>query len=314
MARTRKRSRISSKLASEVQVASDCRCCMCDNLGDHIHHIDGDHSNNMLSNLALLCVSCHERASRRSSMSRGLLPKTVARYRDEWHEVVARKKRARRSVAARAAQPAAFLEALQLHEIRKIGFRMGTPSDIGTAAALKELYPYSDMWDATPTVRAAVIDAIAGCSSHARMGMSKEQAHTIRMLASNAMLMGHLLGRRQQPFSKVEREVLTSGAGVGLNLAYDGALYLRDIAVVDSGGWVLWTALRLALVNRLRQVEATVREYFETSRTAARRARGGPFDDALRWLEWQEVDAGVFDDDALVPPPADVSARIDRKG
>ena len=301
---------MSPSIASSVQHSSDDRCCVCKQLGAQIHHIDGKPSNNALSNLAFLCLQCHDRASKRSTLSRGLSAATIRRFRDEWHAMVVSGKQLRAPRVTISNQSAIILHALQAHEIRKIGFRIGTPTSSATRAALDELLPYSLQWDATPLIRHSIIEAVSHCSCIARSGMTSEVAQTIRQLASNAMLVGHTVGQRRHPVTRQERDVLLAGATIGLNLAYDGALYLRSIRVVDCGGWILWTGLRLALANRLKDVERTAREHFATARSAARRSSARPFEEAERWLEWLELDAGVFENDRLVPPPKDVEALI----
>jgi len=68
-------------------------CCVCQKKNVQVHHIDGDNSNNKLSNLAVLCIEDHDRASSRSSMTRGLTPSLIRRFKTDWERRVIEKRR-----------------------------------------------------------------------------------------------------------------------------------------------------------------------------------------------------------------------------
>lgn len=71
------------------------RCCVCKrpNLGLHLHHIDGDSSNTVNDNLAVLCVEDHDRHHRPGSYSAvinhlDLSPKVIAEHKQSWQAFV----------------------------------------------------------------------------------------------------------------------------------------------------------------------------------------------------------------------------------
>lgn len=71
------------------------RCCVCKrpNLGLHLHHIDGDSSNTVDDNLAVLCVEDHDRHHRPGSYSAAvnhldLSPKVIAEHKKSWESFV----------------------------------------------------------------------------------------------------------------------------------------------------------------------------------------------------------------------------------
>ena len=144
------------------------------------------------------------------------------------------------------------------------------------------------------------------------MCISHDTSGLIGHIAGCAIPVANLVSPRRSTVTADEQNVLCSASTIGLNLAYDGSLYLRDLVVVDDGGWILWKVLRFALLNHLREVEKRVRDDFATSRDGASRHRDGPFDDAARWLHWLETDAGIYGRAPLVPPPKDVEERLDR--
>lgn len=78
-------------LAADVLFASDRACCVCHRRGTQlqIHHIDENHSNNALSNLASVCKDCHGDIHDRPEFARKFSPELVTKYRDHWHGLIA---------------------------------------------------------------------------------------------------------------------------------------------------------------------------------------------------------------------------------
>lgn len=67
------------------------KCIACDNHkhGDHIHHIDGDNSNNKFESIAFLCFDCHNKASLTGSLKNKLTPKAIIKFIDHKYQIVA---------------------------------------------------------------------------------------------------------------------------------------------------------------------------------------------------------------------------------
>lgn len=84
------RKKPSQKIKADVMFKSNRECCICKKpkRGDHIHHIDGNSSNNKLENLALLCFKHHNEASISGNISKKLSPQTIIRYREYKYLVV----------------------------------------------------------------------------------------------------------------------------------------------------------------------------------------------------------------------------------
>ena len=85
------RKKIPDEVQADVIFKSNRECVVCDNhkRGDHIHHIDGDNSNNKFENLAFLCFDCHNEASLTGSLRKKLTPKTIIKFRDHKYQVIA---------------------------------------------------------------------------------------------------------------------------------------------------------------------------------------------------------------------------------
>jgi hypothetical protein len=94
----KKRTSVPTSIAAETLFSADRICCVCRITGKpiQIHHIDDDPSNHDASNLAVLCLECHDETQRKGGFTRRLDEEQVQLYRDSWIRIVA----ARRSVSA----------------------------------------------------------------------------------------------------------------------------------------------------------------------------------------------------------------------
>jgi hypothetical protein len=74
------------ELADHVLFESDKTCCVCHDRSRpvKIHHLDGNHSNNVRSNLVVLCDPCHTAAHTKAPFSRNLTPSLIRLYDAFW--------------------------------------------------------------------------------------------------------------------------------------------------------------------------------------------------------------------------------------
>jgi hypothetical protein len=69
----------------------DRTCCVCRNENKRyiqVHHIDDNHDNNDINNLAVLCNDCHTDTQIKGGFFRKLDSSLIHKYRDEWLEIV----------------------------------------------------------------------------------------------------------------------------------------------------------------------------------------------------------------------------------
>jgi hypothetical protein len=92
---TKDRIPIPKEIAADVLIAHYRTCCVCQERGKRvqIHHIDDDPSNNDPSNLAVLCLDCHDETQIRGGFARSLDADQVMKFRDEWVKRVAETKK-----------------------------------------------------------------------------------------------------------------------------------------------------------------------------------------------------------------------------
>jgi hypothetical protein len=79
---------ISPKIAAEVLFLNRHTCCIChDEYKDvEIHHIDGDNSNNLISNLAVVCSQHHSDVESDHGLGRSYSEEEIKKYKADWEE------------------------------------------------------------------------------------------------------------------------------------------------------------------------------------------------------------------------------------
>ena len=88
-----KRKSIPPKIEREILFRNEASCCVCGKNNVQIHHIDGNHSNNELRNLAVLCIEHHDQASSKSSMTRRLSPTLIKKFKSDWEARISKKRK-----------------------------------------------------------------------------------------------------------------------------------------------------------------------------------------------------------------------------
>lgn len=98
------RTPIPEDVAAAVKFAADRTCCICRERGRavQIHHIDENPTNHAATNLAVLCLLCHNDTQVRGGFGRALRAPDVIIARDDWLETVARRRRLADEAAVQA--------------------------------------------------------------------------------------------------------------------------------------------------------------------------------------------------------------------
>jgi hypothetical protein len=107
------RTTVPEQIAVHVLFMHDHTCCLCSEKGKQvqIHHIDEDPSNHDVSNLAVLCLECHDWTQRKGGFGKKHSAAEIRKFRDKWLTRVAQR-RARADEIAAAKQAGMNLPAL----------------------------------------------------------------------------------------------------------------------------------------------------------------------------------------------------------
>lgn len=148
-----KRSSIPSKVTREVLFRNEAACCICGKGNVQIHHIDGNHSNNEMKNLAVLCTEHHDQASSRSSMTRRLAPSLVRQFKIDWEKRISRKRQIARSNVAKKKDEKIFIN----FEIKRLVYSLPAFKDKkSTISILDQLYSWHLFSDSTKNILEAI--------------------------------------------------------------------------------------------------------------------------------------------------------------
>jgi hypothetical protein len=297
-----------------VLFKSDRRCCVCQRVGHQVHHLDRNHANNAEDNLALLCFECHDEATAGRGLRVRLDEATIRRFRKAHYRAVALHRAVMRPLSSRVKDDrdhfTLMLEAVQVAAVRQTVALIDPGDFTQNHRLLETLLPYAS--EAGRRVRVEVLEATGRLASSTRFGIPFEAVQLMATIIETASVRGMPWFPGAGKPSREELVLLEYGASIGAEIAFDGAQALGDLAIVNEGSDVLWLALRCARMNSLSATQSRLLEFFEYARDGARKARGGPFVDAVRWLEFKEADALSLPGDALPEMPRELEAKIDQ--
>jgi hypothetical protein len=88
-----RRMNIPQSIQREILFRNEAVCCICQKSQIQIHHIDGNHNNNKLSNLAVLCLEHHSSASSSGNpISKRISPSLIKKFKNDWEFRIANKR------------------------------------------------------------------------------------------------------------------------------------------------------------------------------------------------------------------------------
>ncbi len=99
------RKKLPAALKNHIMYESGFVCAICQEPGCQIHHIDGDHSNDVEENLICICNKHHGEAHTKRELSQNLDPKSLRHAKKMWNEAMRSKRDATASVSGQIAKP-----------------------------------------------------------------------------------------------------------------------------------------------------------------------------------------------------------------
>lgn len=268
--------KIPDDIQAEVIFKSNRECVVCDNhkRGDHIHHIDGDNSNNKFENLAFLCFDCHNEASLTGSLRKKLTPKTVIKYRNHKYHVVALErenslKLFNSSVNVLTTEDLliASKNAIIIIEIEKLKEEYFSADWTERSAVLSKLGRFSDHTNFRLAVD--VFDFLSLIADQTRGGMTTDVAGAL--LSSIINFFPH---SDNESDNEKTVELANECANISFSLVYDTTIYLKNYAVAMYGLTILKYIHKKGKQQRLQKLIDRVNEtYIEIEQTLKRPER-----------------------------------------
>lgn len=229
------RKKINTKLAAEVIFKSNRQCCVCNERGDHIHHINGDNSKSDFDNLAFLCYKCHNDATIKNSMSRELSPELVIKYRDLKYKTVAAERETSLKVFNTSINQLTTEDllvtsrnALLIIELEKIQEKYFAADWDKRSSVINKLEKFAPHTNFRITVD--IYNFLTLAADQARGGMPSGVADSISHLAMDFF-----------PYSDDENdhekiiELSSQCINMAFSMVYDAALYLKNYRMIMIG-------------------------------------------------------------------------------
>lgn len=274
MTAKKKRKKIPPAIESEVMFKSDLQCCICQGKGDHIHHVDGDPSNNDINNLALLCFYHHDEATKTGSLSKKISPQTIEQYREHHYQVIQ---------YARERQLGKFDNNLEIMTEEKLLTAAKNAAIIVEIEKIKEQY-----FNASWSKRENIIGQLGKFSNHTNHRLALDIFEFLSLIASQTRwgmtynlgtsVYGTVLEFFPSFYDEEKREQAIELARkcihIGDNIAYDSFIHLRNIAIAMWGLTIIKFIYRSAKEYEITElIDEVNRKYNELESTLQRPER-----------------------------------------
>jgi hypothetical protein len=295
-------------MAEDVMGEFGRACCVCKQRKRYlqVHHIDGNKEKNDRSNLAVLCLNHHADAHTTTRQARSLSPGQVRRCRDEWLQILTRRRESKDATLLRTpAEHEDIIAAVACLEIRKLGWMLPRTKWKDTPALLEKLGFYANRLQSY-AVDEEIIEALDGLMDWAPEGMPHPVASQIAELMPPSDFVGQV-AQSQHRVPKRKQRLLTCALNIGRSMIYDAVRYHPDIKVVAAGASILHRPLRYAELNHLPQLKREAIKIFGEMEALASQYK---FDDARRWLVFQRQDALCVGNRRRARYPRDVADRV----
>lgn len=296
------RKKIPDEIQAEVIFKSNRECVVCDNhkRGDHIHHIDGNNSNNKFENLAFLCFDCHNEASLKGSLKKKLTPKTIIKYRDHKYQVVAT---ARENSLKVFNSPITGLttedlltttkNAVLIIEIEKIKEGYFSVEWNKRSDVISKLHKYSEHTNFRVAVD--VFNFLSLTADQARGGMTTDVAVSIFSLILD--FFPH--SDKEEENEKVI-ELASECSQIAFSLVYDSTIYLKNYDIAMYGLTILKFIYKKGKQKELEQLVDKVNETYNELEQTLQRPERNDLGDALQLI--REFKADIEEGTLSFPP------------
>lgn len=286
------RKKIPDEVQAEVIFKSNRECVVCGNhkRGDHIHHIDGDNSNNKFENLAFLCFDCHNEASLTGNLRKKHTPKTIIKFRDHKYQAIATERE----------------NSLRIFNSPVIGLTTEDLLTISKSAIiiieiekLKEEY-FSADW----RKRSEIISKLDKFSGHTNFRVAVDVFNFLSIAADQtrsgmttdiavsifSLLIAFFPYSENDEENQKTIELANECANIAFSLVYDTLIYLRNYNIAMYGLTILKYIYIKGKRQKLRQLIDKVNETYKEIELTLQRPERNDLGDALQLVREFRVD------------------------
>ncbi|MFW6247415.1 MAG: hypothetical protein ACOC22_04580 [bacterium] len=286
MTTKKKRTKIPPETEAEVMFKSDLQCCICQEKGDHIHHLDSDPNNNNINNLALLCFKHHDQATITSSLSKKLSRKTILNYREHHYKVIA---------YSRQRQLNKFNRPVDKLTEEKLLIIAKNATIIIELEKIKEEY-FSSNWDK----RVDILDQLGKYINHSNHRLALDIFEFLSLIAGQTGSGGmtynlgiSVFGTVLDFFPSFYNEEKTTETielakkciYIGYNIAYYSFIHLNNIAVATSGLLIIKFIYQSAKEYNITEVLEEVNRTYDELELTLQRPERSDLEDAEEMIK-----------------------------
>lgn len=281
---SRSRKKIPDEIQADVIFKSNRECVVCDNhkRGDHIHHIDGNNSNNKFENLAFLCFDCHNEASLIGSLRKKLTPKAIIKFRDYKYQVIATE---RENSLKLFNSPVNGLttedlltiskNALIIIEIETLKEEYFAADWTERSAIISKLHKFSDHTNFRVAVD--VFNFLSVVADQARGGMTTNIASSIFSLLLDFFPYSDNEEEKQKTI-----ELANECANIAFSLVYDATIYLKNYDIAMYGLTILKYIYKKGKQQKLQPLIDRVNKIYKEIEQTLQRPERNDLGDALQ--------------------------------
>lgn len=265
---------IPKKIEREVLYKSKM-LCYCRKKGVHIHHLNGDRTDNNFDNLIFVCFKHHNEAEIKGGLEKRPDVLLLKRYRDELYEQVAAErkidlqhyKQQLRKVTEENLFQAA-LDAGVVLEIAEIRTKYFEFLDVGKRSdALDALGKYVSF--ASLRVCSVVIDLLSEAATHTRLGFTSDTTDGVFF-----RVMDFFPYSERPQDKKTVIEIAKRCSRIGANISYDAFIHLRNLATATSGLEILKFVYRRGADLKIPEIcDQVLKDHAELARHLDRKER-----------------------------------------
>lgn len=282
---SKKRVKISDQTVGQLLFKTDNKCCVCSERGDHIHHLDGNPSNNILDNLAFLCFNDHDSASLKGTLRKKLTKEAIVNYRRHHYQVIENKRKKELGTLDR---PISHLtneklltvtkNALIILEIENIKSKYYSAEWDTRAEIINELGKYVD--HSNNRLSYDILGFLSYAANQTRSGMPENVASSIFLQVLNYSPSLHDKRERKESI-----ELAKQCIHIGGDIAYDSFIHLRKIKIAMFGLTVIKSIYIEAKRNKILELISEVENSYKELKSTLQRPERKDLGDAQETLK-----------------------------